>query len=120
MRAKDEGGNYPAEDEEETAKCSFTVSLPVIIYPNPCYLDQGKIITFANLPLESEAKVYIYDLAGNLVRTLGETETAIEGGSRTATWDLRNDKGDPVARGIYLYFIPEASQKGSGKIALMK
>jgi hypothetical protein len=120
VRAKDEAGNYPDENDSTTAKLSFTVSLPIIIYPNPCYLNQGQIVTIANLPLASEVKIYIYDLGGNLIRTLGESEINIEGGSKTATWHCRNDNGEVVARGIYIYFIPSASEKKTGKIAIIK
>ncbi|MCK4618279.1 T9SS type A sorting domain-containing protein, partial [Candidatus Aerophobetes bacterium] len=120
VRAKDEAGSYPEEDDSATAKSSFTVSLPIIIYPNPCYPNKGQIVTTSNLPLTSEVKIYIYDLGGNLIRTLGESEINIEGGSKTATWDCRNDNGEVVARGIYICFIPSASEKKTGKIAIIK
>jgi len=120
VRAKDEAGNYPDEDDQATAKSSFMVSLPIIIYPNPCYPNQGQIVTIANLPLTSEVKIYIYDLGGSLIRTLGESEANIEGGSKLAIWDCRNDNGEIVARGIYIYFIPSATEKKTGKIAIIK
>jgi hypothetical protein len=120
VRAKDEAGNYPGEDDPATAGCSFTVSLPTIIYPNPCYPNQGQIVTIANLPLTSEVKIYIYDLGGSLIRTLGESEASIEGGSKLAVWDCRNDNGEVVTRDIYIYFIPGASEKKTGKIAIIK
>jgi len=119
VRAKDEAGNYPAEDDAETARYSFAVSLPLIIYPNPCYLNQGGIVTFSNLPLESEVRVYIYDLGGSLVRLLEETDAVIEGGSKVATWDLKNDNGELVTRDIYIYYIPSATEKRTGKIAII-
>ncbi|MCD6318072.1 T9SS type A sorting domain-containing protein, partial [Candidatus Aerophobetes bacterium] len=119
VRAKDEAGNYPDEDNPATAKCSFKVSLPIIIYPNPCYLSKGQMVTIANLPLNS--KVYIYTISGELVRTLDDaTEITTEGGSATATWDLRNDAGHTVAQGIYIYFVPQATDKKTGKIAIIK
>ena len=120
VRAKDEAGNYPSEDDPETARYSFSVSLPIIIYPNPSSVNQGGIVTFANLPLGSEVRVYIYDLGGSLVRVLEENDTVIEGGSKTVTWNLRNDKEEMVARGIYIYFIPGATEKRTGKIAIIK
>ena len=120
VRAKDEADNYPEEDDPATAKSSFTVSLPTIISPNPCYLNQGQIVTIANLPLTSEANIYIYDLGGNLIRTLGESEVTIEGGSKTATWDLRNDNGELVTADIYIYLILSATENKTGKIAIRK
>ena len=123
VRAKDGAGNYPAEDDSATAKSSLTVSIAIIIYPNPCYPNQpdhGRIVTIANLPLNSEVKIYIYDAAGNLVRTLGESEASIEGGSKTVIWDLRNDQAEIVARGTYICFIPAATEKKTRKIAIIK
>ena|GEM_PF-4844718 len=120
VRAKDEAGNYPQEDDPGTARCSVIVSLPIIAYPNPCYPNQGQIVTIANLPSTSEVKISIYDVAGSLVRTLGQDEATLEGGSKTAVWDLRNDDGDVVARGIYIYLITGATEKKRGKIAIMK
>ena len=120
VRAKDEAGNYPEEDDPATAKCSFTVSLPIIIYPNPCCPNQGQIITIANLSLTSEVKIYIYDLGGNLIRTLADSDASVEGGSKKATWNCRNDNGEVVTGGIYIYFIPGATEKKTGKIAIMK
>ncbi len=119
VRAKDEAGNYPQEDDPETARYSFSVSLPIIIYPNPSSLNQGGLVTFSNLPLGSDVRVYIYDLGGSLVRLLEENDAVIEGGSKTVTWNLRNDRGEMVARGIYIYHIPGPSEKRTGKIAII-
>jgi len=96
------------------------VSLSIIIYPNPSSLNQAGLVTFSNLPLEPEVRVYIYDLGGILVRVLKENDTVIEGGSKTVTWNLKNDREEMVARGIYIYFILSASEKRTGKIAIIK
>ncbi|TKJ47080.1 hypothetical protein CEE34_05580 [Candidatus Aerophobetes bacterium Ae_b3a] len=119
VRAKDEAGNYPSEDDSQTARYSFTVSLPLIIYPNPCYLNQAGFLTFSNLALESEVRIYIYDVAGSLVRSLGETDAVIQGGSKACTWNLKNDNGEMLTRGIYIYYILSATEKRSGKIAII-
>jgi hypothetical protein len=120
VRAKDEAGNYPEEDDPATATYSFTVLLPIIVYPNPCYPNKGQIVTIANLPLNS--KVYIYTISGELVRVLDDaTEITEEGGSATATWDLRNEAGNLVAQGVYIYLVPEATgDRKTGKIAIIK
>ncbi len=120
VRAKDGIGKYPGEDDAATAKYSFAVSLPIIVYPNPCYPNRGQVVTIANLPPNS--KVYIYTISGELVRTLdGATEISMEGGSVTATWNLRNDAGYMVAKGIYVYLVLEATGgKKIGKIAVIK
>ena len=54
------------------------------------------------------------------MRTLDNTsEINIDGSSGTAFWDCKNDEGEEVARGIYIYYVPEATGTRSGKIAIM-
>ena len=44
--------------------------------------------------------VRIYDVAGSLVRVLASRSFGV--GVRDLGWDGRNDRGNPVASGIYL------------------
>ena len=44
------------------------------------------MLTISGIPL-SESNIYIYDIAGNLVRILSETEMSVEGESKKAIWD---------------------------------
>lgn len=83
----------------------------VIVYPNPCYLNKGRKVKITPLPAGS--KIYIYTIAGELVRTL-EEDLGI------ATWDCRNEVGEIVARGIYIYLITSNTDKKIGKIAIIK
>ncbi len=53
------------------------------------------------------------------MRTLEETDAVIEGGSKVATWDLRNNNGEMLTRGIYIYYILSATEKRTGKIAII-
>mgnify|MGYP001032363695 CR=1 FL=1 len=98
----------------------FKVRKDIVVYPNPCYPDRGQVVTIANLSFDSEVRIRIYDLAGDLVRALGKAETTIQGGSRTAIWNCRNDDGKLVSRGIYVYFILDGTEKRIGKIAIIK
>jgi len=120
VRAKDEVGNYPDEDDEATAKCSFKVSLPVVVYPSPVYPDRGDVVKIANLPLNSV--VYIYSIVGELIRALDTPgEVVEEGGSATAIWDCRNDFGEMVARGVYIYYCPKViGNRKTGKSAIIR
>ncbi len=94
----------------------------IIIYPNPCNPRGGQQVRITNLSLDSQVVVRIFDLAGNLVRTLEENEEiTLEGESKTATWDGTNEAGEDVARGIYLVFVTdEKGTRGVGKIAILK
>ncbi len=103
----------------QASDIDITLIEGIICYPNPCYLSRSQIVKIANLPFNS--KVYIYTISGNLVRTLDDfMELSTRGSSAIATWDCKNDAGEEVARGIYIYFVPEATQKKTGKIAVIK
>jgi len=85
------------------------------VYPNP-YRPESTAdgITFDKLPLE--ASVNIYTVAGELVREGTVSDDALW------LWDLKNDKGDDVARGVYLYFINCSDCGGdkTGKVAIIR
>ena len=60
------------------------------------------------------ATIKIFDLAARWVRTLQPTSDSI-------SWDLRNDKGDLVASGLYIYLITDnQGAKVRGKLTLIK
>ncbi|MFN8546918.1 MAG: hypothetical protein U0527_02845 [Candidatus Eisenbacteria bacterium] len=89
--------------------------------PNP-YFNQSayeltqfdRVIRFINLP-NAECTVRIFNLAGDLVRTLEKTDKSVS----FLRWDLQTDKGFPVASGIYVYHI-DAKGVGTktGKLAV--
>jgi len=93
----------------------------VFSYPNPCYPDKGQVVKIVNLPLNIE-KIYIYTTNGELVRFL-EREDEIEEklNYAIATWNCRNENGQEVARGIYVYLaVTIEGEKRVGKIAVVK
>jgi len=93
----------------------------VAIYPNPCNFREGQRVRITNLSSGAEVVVRIFDLAGNLVRTLQENnEVTLEGYSKTVTWDGVNEVGQNVARGVYLVFVTdEEGTRFIGKIAVV-
>ena len=83
----------------------------VFVYPNPCYLEKGQLVNFVNLPLDKGVKIQIYTVSGELIKTL----------SQKSTWDCRNQNGEEVVRGIYIYLITdETGNKRLGKIAIVR
>ena len=93
----------------------------VVIYPNPCNFQEGQRVRITNLSSGAGVVVLIFDLAGNLVRTLQENnEVSLEGYSKTVTWDGVNEVGQNVARGVYLVFVTdEEGTRVVGKIAVV-
>lgn len=118
VKARDEAGNIDATPAEWT----FQVSLPIIAYPNPCYPLEGQVVRIANLPLDSNMKVQIYNIAGELVRTLEVGNGITLGtGSATALWNCKNDSQQGVTRGIYTYLILNIDEgKRVDKIVLIR
>jgi len=85
------------------------------VFPNPYYgsRDQEtttwrRFVTFNNLP--PRAKIYIFNLAGHLVRTLEKNDP-----SQFLEWDLTNTNNWQVASGIYICYV-EMPEIGETKI----
>jgi len=84
------------------------VAEDVIAYPNPFVVpDNGKVF----FDYDGVADVSIFTLAGELVK---ETSTS-------RGWDGRNEAGERVAGGLYLFYISTPDgQSHTGKIALIR
>ena len=91
----------------------------VLAVPNPYFnhstyeLNQfNRVIKFTHLP--AQCTVRIFNLAGDLVRTIQKNDS-----SSQLSWDLLTDKGLPVASGIYLFHVdaPGVGTK-TGKVAI--
>jgi hypothetical protein len=68
-------------------------------YPNP--FNPSTNITFS-LPLDKKISLRIYNSLGQEVRTLINEATYPEG-THTVQWDATDDRGNPVASGVYVY-----------------
>lgn len=86
----------------------------VIVYPNPFEFAKARdeTLKFVNLP--TQATIRIYDVAGELVRTLQKDSTI-----NRVTWDGKNEYGEKVATGIYIYVISSPQDLRKGKIAVI-
>jgi hypothetical protein len=60
----------------------------------------------------------IYDARGGLVRTL--VDGLVEPGVREATWQGRDDRGRPVASGVYFYRLEAGGFHATRKMILLK
>lgn len=86
----------------------------VFTYPNPCRVGAGdNSIMFANLT--KAATIKILTLSGQVIRTLEEKD-----GNGGVSWDLRNEQGEMVAAGIYMYYVSNQSDSQKGKLAIVK
>ena len=81
------------------------------VYPNPVFAsDKDQVIRFLRVP--SDAEISIYTAAGELVRRFLYPNPNY--------WDLRNDKNEKVAAGIYFFYVRAGDRSGSGKFAVIR
>ncbi len=80
-------------------------------YPNPAR-DYTKIRF--ELAEAARTTVGIYDLGGRLVKSLHDER--LPSGTHEFTWNLDNDQGNRVGRGVYLCSIASGSWKNSMKL----
>ncbi len=86
---------YTNVAEEKTLPKAFALFQN---HPNP--FNPETQIRF-QLPGESHVKLTIYNISGQLVRTLVNKQ--MSAGAWTETWDGRNEQGNQVPSGVYLY-----------------
>ena len=82
----------------------------IIVVPNP--YEAGKVpwdaqggehVDFLNLP--SEATIRIYTTAGDHLRTIQHGAGEFGESSGRESWNLKNQQGEDVASGVYIYHI---------------
>lgn len=84
-------------------------------YPNP--FNPITAIGYA-LPTDSHIRINIYNLKGQLVKTLvNQSKTA---GYHTVTWDIKDNAREEIAAGIYLYQIVTPEFTDTKKLVVMK
>jgi len=82
------------------------------VFPQPVDNEQNWI-NFANTPYGTEIK--IFDIHGHLVAVLAEND--YNGGVR---WDLKNQNGQRVASGVYIFYAKSNSKSKTGKISVVR
>ena len=97
----------------KTASSEEVAAKLVNIFPNP-YFGQNRaeinpverFMTMTHLK-ENGMTIRIFTLAGDLIKTIDDTERQEQGtlGTHTAKWDLRNDFDVPIASGIYIIHV---------------
>ncbi len=88
-------------------------------YPNPCHMPNSNSgLTFENIPVQaSNVKIYIYNVAGNLIRVLDRNDGI--NSLNIAVWNGRNKSGKKAASGLYIYMIKTAAHgSSSGKFVI--
>ena len=71
-----------------------------------------------DLPEDSFVDVTVYDMLGNVVNNLINTNQS--SGYRSVQWDATNNQGEPVSAGVYLYKIQAGDFIDTKKMILLK
>ena len=112
IRVFDRAGNIGLYD---AATVNFSVSLifkgPTYVWPNPLSLSRrssAEVAYFSfevNVPGGEGARIVlsIYDFAGDLVYEKSYSELSVGRSDDEVMWDLTNQSGVDVARGIYIF-----------------
>ena len=112
VRVTDRAGNAGIYD---AVTVNFSVSLifkgPTYVWPNPLSLSRrsnGEVAHFSfevNVPGGEGARIVlsIYDFAGDLVYEKKYDDLGIGRSDNEVRWDLTNQSGTDVARGIYIF-----------------
>ncbi len=85
-------------------------------YPNP--FNPETTISFSVAPTSSFVTLDIYNIRGQMVRTL--INTTLTSGFHTVVWDGKSDVGRSVASGIYFYKMQNADYTKTRKMILLK
>ncbi|MDZ7722743.1 MAG: two-component regulator propeller domain-containing protein [candidate division KSB1 bacterium] len=87
----------------------------VMGYPNPFVLDQNGALFYMNkLAINSAIKIFTSE--GRLVRTIPEDQVP----GAQAVWDGKNNNGETVQSGVYVYLITaEDGERTVGKVAVI-
>ncbi|MBU0509457.1 T9SS type A sorting domain-containing protein [bacterium] len=84
-------------------------------FPNP-FNPETQIVF--NVPNAADVKIRVYNVTGQLVRTLTDQRYSV--GMHQVTWDGRTDSGQLVSAGVYLYRLEAPGISLTKKMLLMK
>ncbi|TES91691.1 MAG: hypothetical protein E3J87_07235 [Candidatus Cloacimonadota bacterium] len=92
-----------------------TTLTDIDVYPNPFIPKEHLFVTFNRLPVD--VKIYIYSISLKKMKTVEDIDNV----THTAFWDGRDENGNLVDSGIYIFLIVrEGGIKKTGKIAVIR
>ena len=88
-----------------------------LTFENSVCLSCGSAIGFS-LPEAGAVSLLVFDVNGRLVRTLASGPQAA--GAHTVSWNGRDDRGQAVPSGIYLYQLTANGATTTRRMTLLK
>ncbi len=116
--SRGEGGQLLTSVKREDNSNELSDYLTVSNYPNP--FNPSTIIRFT-VPYDlsnENAELIIYDIQGQVVKHL--VNEVLPAGSYVSKWYGKNDYGNEVASGIYIYRLKIAGRQAVGKMNLVR
>jgi hypothetical protein len=107
---EDERGADPVLQESKASEFRLEKN-----FPNP--FNPETVLKF-NLPEASHVSLNVYNILGQVVRTLVNEE--LPAGIHSVTWDGKNGQGSDVASGVYFYRIKAGNFASVRKMTLMR
>jgi len=110
--------------EGETLRVDFAFGImpeeTVFNYPNPAKSGSTTIRYYCGYA-DPEAEIRIYNMSGELVRKVKDSEID-KAGARIYNflWDCKNSSGKDVASGVYIYAVEVKERSGSGSKRVVK
>ncbi|MGH1363852.1 MAG: S8 family serine peptidase [Calditrichia bacterium] len=84
----------------------------MVVFPNPWRGDRHDMLRFANVPAGTE--LFIFTATGTNVRALKNDNPF-----GSVEWDLKNDAGDKVGSGVYIYVARFEGMEKTGKLMVV-
>jgi hypothetical protein len=92
----------------------------VLNYPNP-FTTSTAFFFEHNQPGQAlQTQIQIFTVGGRLVKTINEEVVSTGYRSDSIVWDGRDDFGDPLAKGVYIYRISVTNTAGEKEEAIEK
>ena len=88
-------------------------------YPNPFSPDQGDTSIEYEVTQSGRVRLEVFNIIGQSVRLLVD-EAMLDVGVWTTSWDGRNDRGQSLASGVYLYLLREPGATRVQRLLLLK
>jgi hypothetical protein len=107
--------SFTSVDDDYSDKALPTKSEILSVYPNP--FNSSAKISFA-LEKESDVVLKIYNIKGELVRTL--VAEKMSAGKKEVFWDGKGEKGETLSSGVYFCKIQTQDFSESRKMILLK
>ena len=116
FKAWDVYNNFVTADIQFVVADSENVTLSnVLNYPNP-FVNYTQFWFSHNKPYEPlEVQVQVMTITGKIVKTINQTVTTEGFLSRDITWDGKDDFGDKIGKGVYVYKLTVRSTISGNK-----